>query len=72
MASSSTVPAVTMEQLQSIAREAAFLVAALSDKMMSEEDRAREVAACLEILVPQLWPLGVLDPYLRGEGMGIW
>ena len=72
MSTTTSTPATPLEQLQSIAKEAAFLVAALSDKTMDDRARAAEVAASLKILAPQLWPLGVLDPYLRGEGMGIW
>ena len=71
--STNTIPqAATLEQLQSIAKETAYLVAVLTDQTMNEEGRAMEVAACLNELVPQLWPTGALDPYLRGEGMGIW
>jgi len=60
------------EQLQSIAREAAFIAAVLSDQSITDKSRGRELKASLEILIPQLEALGLMEAYERdGGGFGI-
>ena len=69
-----TDPTAVNEALATLAGEVAFLVAALSDPTMTDKARRAEVADSLRELVPQLQGLGlgVLDPYQREGGLGIW
>jgi len=59
------------EQLTSIAKEAAFIAAVLSDSTLEPVRRARELRDSLAILMPQLQELGLMEAYERGEGFGV-
>ena len=63
----------TTPQLRSIAKEAAFLAAALVDKTMDAKARLLEVQASLAELLPQLQAAGLMETWEREGGtFGIW
>ncbi len=63
----------TAAQLRSIAKEAAFLTAALLDPAMDDKGRQLEVRASLAELLPQLRSLGFMEAWERdGGAVGVW
>jgi len=63
----------TATQLRSIAKEAAFLTAALLDPAMDDKGRQLEVRSSLAELLPQLRAVGLMAPWERdGGAVGVW
>lgn len=61
----------TAAQFLSIAKEAAFLTAALLDKTLNEKARLLEVKSSLAELLPQLQTLGFMEAWERDGGFGV-
>lgn len=63
----------TKTQLQEIAKDAAFLLAAMGDRTMTPEGKRKEIADTVADLQPKLKAAGFMEAFRQDHGgYGLW